>query len=227
MNNDENQNQPTQNTQTAVPDLRVTNEEFISMRSSNPPQKPARNTPNLVKIIGISIFVVLLAGVGVFALLQILNKNDQPVAVETSDAKDDVNKRASNEANEDVSDNTLNIEDIKPSPISDVANERLVINQRDNNRRFAVSELASIVTSYMSNNRGRLPTQEVIASSDFIDTYYDGEAPEYSLVYDSTDDSTSAINFHPKVRCDGSAGSARIYSVSIKLERGEVYCLDN
>lgn len=89
--------------------------------------------------------------------------------------------------------------------------------QRDSYRKNDVSKLSSQITLYATNHRGALPTVDMMGADDLS---------LVQTIIGSGDPTTEAAVYTPGEDCDG-ATSARNYSLTILLESGLVYCVDN
>ena len=89
--------------------------------------------------------------------------------------------------------------------------------QRDTSRKNDVSTIASSILTYASDNNGVLPTAADLSTDDLVTIAIISEfgepGPEHAI-------------YKAGVSCDGTA-SARSYSISVRLEDGEIYCQDS
>jgi hypothetical protein len=124
-------------------------------------------------------------------------------------------------------------------------------NQRDTQRKNDIGRASSAITTFQSNNRGKLPTATATAVAgtttfpSFISKYVtvgsskfeDPQAGDYTFEYYSTTTTTpSAIGkvlYGVGTICgdDGSltttGANARNYAISVKIEGGVAYCQSN
>ncbi len=87
--------------------------------------------------------------------------------------------------------------------------------QRDTARKNDVSALATEVTSFMTENRGKLPGASDLSVSTLI---------EVSSVSDDSTPTTKSAAYRVGTNCDGVA-STRAYAITVLLESGSEYCL--
>lgn len=115
--------------------------------------------------------------------------------------------------------------------------------QRDTQRKDDVSRLQAAVSSYTSNNRGKVPFESTQTAESFIENYLtahgdifeDPQGNEYKFVNRLTEDAGSGeIAVHGGGKCsDGEdAGAsqfqttARSGALRIKLESGGAHCIE-
>lgn len=112
--------------------------------------------------------------------------------------------------------------------------------QRDTQRRDDVSRFISQITTYATNNRGKIPDDTTLAG--FQTNYLQWTADElgefndpqtgvgYVITYGIAQPTVSgSINYADGAKCNGeimeaSAGNNRVAAVAIKLEGGGVFC---
>ncbi|MDB5161858.1 MAG: integral rane protein [Candidatus Saccharibacteria bacterium] len=99
--------------------------------------------------------------------------------------------------------------------------------QRDTSSKNDLSMLSSAITSYSTNNRGALPSDDEFTSGSFVSSNLDSYFDKKIVV--SGEPSTDSILFVRGVKCDedGGATGARYYSLKTLLENGSVYCQSN
>lgn len=86
--------------------------------------------------------------------------------------------------------------------------------QRDTARKNDVSVLATDVTSFMTENRGQLPSASDLTTSSLA---------QVTSVADNGEPTTETATYNTGTNCDG-VTSARAYSITVKLENGSSYC---
>ncbi|MFZ2275567.1 MAG: type II secretion system protein [Candidatus Nanogingivalis sp.] len=116
-------------------------------------------------------------------------------------------------------------------------------NQRDTQRKNDLSRVQSAISSFQTNNRGRIPTiTGNTLSNNFVasyltvggDTFQDPNGPAYQFqVGDPTWNSAAATQIQYAVgsRCNGEAlqtgqGNNKV-ALRMALEGGGIYCLNN
>ena len=116
--------------------------------------------------------------------------------------------------------------------------------QRDTQRKNDLSRVQSSISSFQTNNRGRVPNDTEISGA-FItqymkaggDSFTDPAGTAYTIT-NQTNLATNphATNFHAisyyiNAKCDGEArvagGGANKVAIAISLEGGGIYCLNN
>ena len=111
--------------------------------------------------------------------------------------------------------------------------------QRDTQRRDDMSRFMSQVTSFQTNNNGRVPAANEASMRAFLDNYMRRAGGEfvdpqsggnYTVAF-TGDPTTSRIIYSTGSRCEGenfvAAGGTRTVAVRIRLEGSGVYCQDN
>lgn len=86
--------------------------------------------------------------------------------------------------------------------------------QRDTARKNDVSVLSTDVTSFMSENRGQLPSADDLTASSLA---------QITSVTSDGEPTTDTAVFKTGANCDGTA-SSRNYAITILLENGSSYC---
>ena len=117
-------------------------------------------------------------------------------------------------------------------------------NQRDTQRKNDLSRVQSAINSYQSNNRGAVPSissDSALATfkSSYLtvggDTFADPSGPAYVFTAGTVGTlptgSSNTIYYFANAKCNGENtvagdGSSKV-AVSLKLEGGGVYCLNN
>ena len=117
-------------------------------------------------------------------------------------------------------------------------------NQRDTQRKNDLSRVQSAINNYQANNRGNVPALETASvATSFIssymtvggDTFSDPSGAAYSFAAGTvgilpTGDS-NVIHFFASAKCSGeharAVNGASKVAISMKLEGGGVYCLNN
>ncbi len=117
-------------------------------------------------------------------------------------------------------------------------------NQRDTQRKNDLSRVQSAINSYQANNRGNVPalgTASVAASfiSSYMtvggDTFSDPSGTAYSFAAGTVGTlptgNSNVIYFFANAKCNGEntvagTGASKV-AISMKLEGGGVYCLNN
>ncbi len=87
--------------------------------------------------------------------------------------------------------------------------------QRDMARRNDVSVITTDVTSFMTENRGQLPSASDLTTSSLT---------QITTVTESGTPTTDTAVYKAGVNCDGAA-STRAYAITVLLENGSEYCL--
>lgn len=87
--------------------------------------------------------------------------------------------------------------------------------QRDTARKNDVSVLMTDVTSFMTENRGQLPSASDLSTSSLV---------QVTSVSGEDEPTTDTAAFKTGANCDG-ASSARNYAITVLLESGSEYCL--
>ena len=121
-------------------------------------------------------------------------------------------------------------------------------NQRDTQRKNDLSRVQSAINSFQANNRGNVPTlaqaQSTLLTSYLRtggDQFQDPAGTNYTFVggtvgtlpaaFGATGHTVGAISYFTNARCNGenttAGGGANKVAVSIALEGGGVYCLNN
>lgn len=100
----------------------------------------------------------------------------------------------------------------------------LQTSQRDTMRRNDAAFLASEISAYEVNNRGKLPTDSELTSGSFAAQYLTagGESWDYSIAVAGSS-ATNTMVFDRAKDCNGTTG-AHHYSIRVGLENGEEYC---
>lgn len=96
---------------------------------------------------------------------------------------------------------------------------------KDSDIKNDVSRVNVILNTYMVNNRGSLPSSQQIMSGDFVREYMKDDLGTSYKYKTSGEDQVKVMTIHIGLRCDGSKGSNRVFSVSTKLSSGDRYCL--
>lgn len=116
-------------------------------------------------------------------------------------------------------------------------------NQRDSQRRQDMSRVISQISSYQSNNRGKVPPlADMEDNSKFIARYLDGTAnfvdpkgTAYEFVAPTSNDQTGESNqifYHVNKTCDGenaadpTVPSTRLAAIRLTMEDNGVICLN-
>ena len=119
-------------------------------------------------------------------------------------------------------------------------------NQRDTQRKNDLSRVQSQINSFQSNNKGKVPTlaeaQGTLTTSYLRvrgDSFQDPTGTNYTFVAGTvgtlptaySDTNVGQISYFENARCTGenteAGGGANKVAVSIPLEGGGVYCLNN
>ena len=121
-------------------------------------------------------------------------------------------------------------------------------NQRDTQRKNDLSRVQSQINSYQANNRGSVPTlaqaQGALTTAYLRtggDQFQDPTGTNYTFVggtigtlpaaYGTAGHTVGAISYFTNARCDNentvAGGGANKVAISIALEGGGVYCLNN
>ena len=97
----------------------------------------------------------------------------------------------------------------------------------DNDIKNDVGRVNVILNTYMSNNRGNLPSSQQIMSGDFARQYMKDDLGTTYKYQTDGEDQEKVMIIHIGLKCDGSKGNNRVFSVSTKLSSGDRYCLGN
>ena len=117
-------------------------------------------------------------------------------------------------------------------------------NQRDTQRKNDLGRFAAALTSYQSNNRGKLPPfSATYTSTDFVNAYLktggdefvDPSGDPYDVTVVTADAAPTVDNtifYRVSAKCDTdgtfqSVSGARKFAVSMKLEGSAAYCQNN
>lgn len=87
--------------------------------------------------------------------------------------------------------------------------------QRDTARKNDVSVLATDVTSFMTENRGQLPSASDLSTSSLV---------QIATIAGAGEPTIDTAVFSTGTNCDDVA-SARAYAITVQLESGSEYCL--